>query len=288
MTRRHLSTAILILGLAGLAVAAFALRRDVDSAAAAEPRVAIPTVLLAMTSVVAAAHSWSALAGTDGASRGRRRAEFYRAQLAKYLPAGALLTAAGQTALASTEAGRTRSLGSFAINAIGVVCAGLVFGPLVAIGLDRHVALRALLWCAPLALVFLNRRAAVAVLGKFAKNAELLPDQRAIVRSFGFSILNMASTSVAFVWLLSQIDDIELGLTAVGAFAIAWVIGFLIIPLPSGVGARELVLLALIPGISTAGLVTASVLHRLGTLGAEVAMAAVTTRRLGEAIDTLE
>lgn len=279
VTRRRLNALILVLAFAGLAVAAVTLRDQVDASAATDPKVGIPAVLAAVISVTAAAWSWSTLAGVDAHSSGRRRSEFYRSQLAKYLPAGALLTAAGQTALASTEAGRTRSMGSLAINAIGVICAGLVWGPVVALTLERHVLLRLALAVAPVGLLLLDRRLAVRVLGRLLGDPEELPSQPAILRSFALSCVNMLATAWAFVWLLSNLDDVTVSPATIGGFALAWVVGFLIVPLPSGVGARELVVLALVPDVSTAGLIAASVLHRLATVVAELVLVLGTSRR---------
>jgi glycosyltransferase 2 family protein len=55
------------------------------------------------------------------------------------------------------------------------------------------------------------------------------------------------------------------------AFALSWVVGFLVFPLPSGIGVREAVLLAVVPGASSAALLGASLAQRFLVLGSEVA-----------------
>jgi hypothetical protein len=55
------------------------------------------------------------------------------------------------------------------------------------------------------------------------------------------------------------------------AFALSWVVGFLIFPLPSGIGIREAVLVAVVPGASSAALLGASLAQRSLVLASEVA-----------------
>ena len=59
--------------------------------------------------------------------------------------------------------------------------------------------------------------------------------------------------------------------TVVSAFALSWVVGFLVFPLPSGIGVREAVLLALVPGASSAAILGASLAQRFLVLASEVA-----------------
>ena len=62
-------------------------------------------------------------------------------------------------------------------------------------------------------------------------------------------------------------------------FIAAWVIGFLVIPIPSGVGIREAVLVAIVPGATAAPLLAASLAQRLVAIAAEL-LAVVVNRAL--------
>jgi hypothetical protein len=58
---------------------------------------------------------------------------------------------------------------------------------------------------------------------------------------------------------------------AVGAFLVAQIAGFLIVAAPAGLGVREALLsLALAPAVGSVGALSAAVLSRILTLGAEV------------------
>jgi glycosyltransferase 2 family protein len=57
----------------------------------------------------------------------------------------------------------------------------------------------------------------------------------------------------------------------ISAFALSWVVGFLVFPLPGGIGVREAVLVAVVPGASAAALLGASLAQRFLVLASEVA-----------------
>jgi hypothetical protein len=62
----------------------------------------------------------------------------------------------------------------------------------------------------------------------------------------------------------------------VGAFALAWIAGFLAIPFPGGLGVREAVVVLLIAGSAVAGVVlAAALLQRATQVVAEVGLAIV-------------
>jgi uncharacterized membrane protein YbhN (UPF0104 family) len=63
------------------------------------------------------------------------------------------------------------------------------------------------------------------------------------------------------------------------ALATGWVVGYLAVPVPSGLGIREAVLVAALPSLAAGPLVAASVAHRLLGLLAEVALAGIASGR---------
>ena len=107
---------------------------------------------------------------------------------------------------------------------------------------------------------------------------EDLPPQRAILTSFGFSLGNVLAFSVAFTVLLSDLTDVD-PVMATAALCAGWAAGYLVIFIPSGLGVREAVLLAALPSVPTATLLTASVAHRLLGLVAEAGLAGMTQIR---------
>jgi uncharacterized membrane protein YbhN (UPF0104 family) len=67
----------------------------------------------------------------------------------------------------------------------------------------------------------------------------------------------------------------------VSAYAIAWLIGFVLVPLPSGLGAREAVLVGLLHGLfPTSVLVAASVFHRIVQIVVEGLLALIASHRV--------
>jgi uncharacterized membrane protein YbhN (UPF0104 family) len=56
------------------------------------------------------------------------------------------------------------------------------------------------------------------------------------------------------------------------AFALSWTLGFLVLPLPSGIGVREAVLIAALP-VGAGPLLAASLAQRLLAMGADVTAA---------------
>jgi uncharacterized membrane protein YbhN (UPF0104 family) len=61
-------------------------------------------------------------------------------------------------------------------------------------------------------------------------------------------------------------------LEAVAGLSAAWLVGFVFVIAPAGLGVREAALVALWPEIDTATVVAASLTHRFSTLAAEVVL----------------
>ena len=61
---------------------------------------------------------------------------------------------------------------------------------------------------------------------------------------------------------------------ATSAFAVAWVIGFLVLPVPSGLGIREAILYTVLPGVPAGAVLASSLAHRLTTFIAEIILTA--------------
>lgn len=273
--RRWIRWTGLILGVIGLGVAVATTADDFDGSV--NPGVVPSSIgaILAIVSLTSAGRSWSTLlrAGSDGRDV---RGALYLSQLSKYLPAGGLIQAAGQVSMTVRgSVSASRAAVAFPIAALEIVVAGIVIGSGLALQSEVPTAARLLAAFAPVSVVVLHPAVLRTVLrlGRrvFSRVPEVdhLPEGRDILRSTFFATLNMAATSAAYVVLLSGIAPGVEWLPTFHAFSAAWVIGFLVVPIPSGLGIRESVLVALVPGLDVAVVLAASLAHRVVTVLAE-------------------
>lgn len=239
--------------LAVVAVAALlvALQRAVqDAEAVALPgagRLAVAAGLLAV-SLVMAASVWAIL--LPGLNLRQVFPGFALAQLAKYVP-GSVWQGVGQVADAhrlGVGAG-TASLAFMVQLAVQVIAAaGASAVALVMPGLPIWLRVPAAL--APFALVLVNRRWLAALIGLLARRSSRLrgarldlPTQAALVRATWRSGVTILAIGASFAVLLPT-DSIPGMVGTAGVFMLAWLVGFLVVPLPAGVGVREAVLVA--------------------------------------------
>jgi hypothetical protein len=94
---------------------------------------------------------------------------------------------------------------------------------------------------------------------------DLVPPQRAILVSSAWSVATLLASGGAFALLVSDASNGTL--VAILGYALAWAVGFLALPFPSGLGVREAVLVAVVG--PTAPVIAASIVHRLVTIAAE-------------------
>jgi uncharacterized membrane protein YbhN (UPF0104 family) len=161
--------------------------------------------------------------------------------------------------------------------AFTTIVAGCTLAPGLVFAASLPTWLRATALCGLLAPALLNRRAlAVALhaahrLIRRVPDPDVLPTQRRILVSFAWSLGNAVTGSAAYTVLLSGTTTDVNPVVVISAFALSWVVGFLIFPLPSGIGVREAVLVAVVPGASSAALLAASLAQRFLVLASEVA-----------------
>ncbi|MGH8935316.1 MAG: hypothetical protein ACRDXD_03445 [Acidimicrobiia bacterium] len=191
-----------------------------------------------------AAGGWLALIGRQG-NLALARA-FYLSQVGKYIPGG-IWQAVGQVGLAR-EAGVPLGKAALAypVHALVQAAAGAAVGAGLALtpGVSTPIRWGALLLSA--LLILLNRPWMVAVVSLIERRRPLvrsaeLPDQRAILAAFGWSVASMLAFGGGFAALLGSTDR---PLAGIPAFAFAWTVGFLAVPFPAGLGIREVALIA--------------------------------------------
>lgn len=225
-----------------------------------------------------AAAAWVALFDVDDrAERRTLTGALLLSQLAKYVPGGGVIQVTGMVAMSRGERlGAARLalglpvMGLSVIAAGGVALAGLSVADTELAGWLRPFALvglaaPALLWRPLMATVIDTGHR----LWSRIPSSEGLPSQRAIVVSSAWTAVSLAATALAYAVLAESFagdhDVVSLALV----FSVAWVAGFLVLPVPGGLGVREVVLVALIGG-SGASIVGASLAHRVITIAVEL------------------
>jgi glycosyltransferase 2 family protein len=207
---------------------------------------------------------------------------FFAGQLGKYVP-GSVWTAAIQADLGRRRAiaGATM-LVSYMVALMIAVATGGVVGLLVLFGAGapRAVALWMLLLAAIVGAALLrpgwmNRGLAWA----FARAGRTPPPVELPPRALAACVAWLIACWLLFglhAWLLARplgAGTADLAPT-IGAFALAFVAGLLVVPLPAGAGVREGVLVATLAGsIGAPAALTVSLVSRLVLLGVDVVMA---------------
>jgi hypothetical protein len=248
----------------------------------------LAAAILIIVGLFCLARGWVMLL-PEQASKRSIAAGFYASQLGRYIP-GAVWQALAQVGLA-TRAGASLSHAStaFGIHALVQLAAGGAVGAaLVLFGSGIPLAIRL---SAPLALLplFLLRRKwlvrALHIVERLTRRTfadDLVPSQGAILSSYGWTVCTLVANSLAFTLLLSSLPGGVSILASSAAFGLAWTIGFLAVPFPSGVGVREAVLLVTIGyTVSRSHVIAASISHRLVVMAAELLVVMSSRIRFG-------
>ena len=218
---------------------------------------------------------------------------FVMSQLGKYIPGGVWL-GAGQVGLAvAAGASMARAVGALAVLGIAVAVAAAVAGAVLApvvFGASAETLAAAALGATMLLL--LDRRWMRALAVRAGKRLSrrtatdrlevVVPPQPAILRAFALVSGTVICSAIAFVVLLHGIAPGIDAVPAAAAFCVAWLAGYLVPGLPSGIGAREAVLVGLLPG-NAAPIVAASLAQRVVLMLVEATLLGLTHVRLSSA-----
>lgn len=267
----------LIGGVAALLVFSRTDEDPLDILLGAWPVVLIASLVYAFGMLVYSA-SWAALFD-HSENRKLIALAFLISQPVKYLPGG-IAQPVGQVALTAqvTNTG-VRTVVAFPVHVIiNVVAALTLSSPLLFIvevpNWSRWaIVLVPLLWAA------LDRRWMSTVLNAlgrlhrvFRVSAEL-PAQEGIHSGFRLALAAHASMFLAFGVLTAASVPGWSMLSLALAYGLAWAIGYIALPAPAGLGAREAVLaLLLAPTLSTLDVVKISAVHRAMTLAVELTL----------------
>lgn len=222
--------------------------------------------LVTSIGILLATSGWVALA-EGGAPAGPLRGGFLAAQLGKYIPGG-VWAGVGQLGF-GVGAGLSAGCATGALAAYGVILLAAA-GTVAALTAPWAVAMPAP-WIpiTALALPLLLVRGwlvqLVRVLAAILPSrlpVPVIPGQVPILSCFIWLVPSMLCLAVGFAIVL-RATGLELPMTSIlPAFCVAWLAGFLAFGLPSGLGAREAVLVMMLDsGVGV--VVAASVTHRL-------------------------
>jgi uncharacterized membrane protein YbhN (UPF0104 family) len=275
---------------AAVALALVAVVRERDAVGAALGRADVGLVVASAVPgagfLVLGMLGWRAVLADLGSNLPLPRAfaAFFVGQLGKYLPGGVWNVVAVAELTADLAVPRRRSLAAMAVATLVSVVTGLALGaPTVLLGAEGAVTPWA--WAAipvlavGLAPPVLNRLLAVAL--RWARRPPLEQPLTAggVARAAVWSSLAWASAG-AQTWLLA----VALGTTpswralasCTGAYAMAWIAGFLVFVLPAGIGAREAALAALLPAaLGAGGAIAVALLVRVAQTVADLVLALV-------------
>lgn len=229
---------------------------------------------------------WRALLADLGSPVPFRRATrvFFVGQLAKYIP-GAVWPLLAQMELARVlGVPRRRSAAAFVLT-MAVTMAGGVFlavATLPLLGTDDAAGYRWLLLLTPLVPVALYPPVANRLLGLGFRLIRREPldrplTTRGVARAFGWTVLAWTVFGLHIGVLVAELGvpahrAIPLG---IGAFAVAWCVGPIVMIAPAGAGVREVALVALLaPALGSGGALVVALASRLFLTVADLLLAA--------------
>jgi SAM-dependent methyltransferase/uncharacterized membrane protein YbhN (UPF0104 family) len=207
----------------------------------------------------------------------------YLSQLGKYVPGG-VWQPSSQVALARS-AGVTLADAAvaFPVSVIAVVAAAATTAGVLLVlpGSPLSGGLRAVVGLGPLALVFLHRSWMAKALELARRRVKRIPDhavlpqQSQISASAAWQLLAVVGQGLSYAWLIHDLDGSVGLIPATGGFALAWLVGFVAVPIPAGLGLREAVLVGVLGGMTgTQTVLAAAVAHRLVNIACEILMIA--------------
>jgi uncharacterized membrane protein YbhN (UPF0104 family) len=278
--RRLLQTILLLLGLAAIAVTIAETVHDAKGRVMPSTGALVIAGLFCVAAIVASARAWAGLFSdllVERANRVLLRGTFYLSQLTKYLPAGGAVQAASQLGLAPTAGvPLKRAAVAFPVSIVGAVAGGATIGAGLVFATDLPGWVRVLSLLGLSSVILLHRGLLARVLDLSRRvihripTADQLPRQRDILLFYGWALITIGSLCAAYTVLLGSLVSDQHPFQVFCAFAVSWVIGFLAIPIPAGVGVREALLVGLLPGVGTAPLLAASLALRLLSIGSEL------------------
>jgi len=207
---------------------------------------------------------------------------YLRAQPAKYVPGGWAQPVSQVAHTANLGAHVGRATVAYPVQAVCLMVAGATLGSGLGFSEEPSSTLRWVSLAGLLSLVLLSRRwmmAVFALVGRAFRRGgwgALVPPQEASLKCFAWSLCVIGFMAAAFSLLAAgSYSGSVPPLTMISVFSLAWVAGFVAIPVPAGVGVREAVLMSVLGSAGPASVAVAlSVAHRGLQMVAELVLAA--------------
>lgn len=276
LTRRLLVGSFLVGGLLAAGLALWAALGQADEEVLPPPGRWVLAALCAAVWLYTATRAWVALFEAP-AQRRTLTGAMLLSQLGKYVPGGGLVQVTGMVAMSRSDQVSTSRLAlGLPVIALSVVATGGVAVGALSLA-DTALPGWARVLClvgfaSPLVLWRPLMAAAVRIAGRVFRRVpppDDLPSQRAILVSAAWNAVSLTATALGYAVLVQPLGtDTDL-VSLVVVFMVAWTAGFVVLPLPSGVGVREAVLVGLISGAAVSS-VGASVAHRVINIVVEV------------------
>lgn len=271
-----------LLAVAGLAFMVATLRADTQSLSwSLLPGVPVAMGLIALlvVSLLVSYGMWMLV--LDTRPSWRSLAAYLIAQVAKYVPGG-IWHGVGQVAshaATSPDVSVGATGVAYAMQSVAQVAAGSVFAILaLALGVgDTPVARATVVLVVGLAVLLYRPwvQAAATFLSRRwprGRAALVVPAQARILQVAALGTVTLALQGAVMAVLSTS--DPQVAIRVVAAYGVAWAVGWLVLPLPAGLGLREFMLVALLPGLDPALLVAASLAMRVGQVIAEMLLVA--------------
>ena len=235
----------------------------------------LESLILALIGLAAGALAWRTLLSDVGVPLplGTTTRVFFVGQIGKYLPGGVW------PLLAQMELGRDAGAGRRQVGAVAVVvmAVNVVTGLLVAVACLPFTSSSALhragwlLILLPVGLALLHPRMLSRLIGRALRllrrePLEQPPTMRGVVAAVGWSLVMWAAFGAHLYVLADPLAEAghRMPLLATGGYALAWVVGFLVVIAPSGAGVREAMLvLALAPALPAGEAIAVALLSRV-------------------------
>lgn len=263
-----------------LGLAAVALVRDREAVADAIGRMGAGSIAASAASgvvyVVLTMLAWRAVLLDLGSSLplGAAARLFFVSQLGKYVPGGIWNILAAAELGAEHRIPRRRSLTAMMVTILVSIVTGMAIATL-AVALAPPDVTEQFGWAVllfPAAAVLLVPTVLNKVLTRLLRLARRPPLEhpitaRGTLSAVGWSLLAWCVAGL-HVWILGVAVGLEPTLAAFalvcGGYALAWIVGFLVVVVPAGIGAREAVLLAALLGqLDRGGVLTVVLMSRV-------------------------
>ena len=247
--------------------------------------VVVALVVFGLAAMTLLGVNWLLIVRHGGAPAPWRRGLywFFVGQLGKYVP-GAIWPMVAQMELGRRLGlPRRRSAAAFVLTMLVVFTSALFVasGALPLLGRDGTAGYRWLLVLTPLIAGLLHPRVLNRLLGLFFRLLRREPLERplsgrGVIRAFGWALVAWAWFGLHIAVLMTELDvPVSRALPlALGAFAIAWCAGPVVMIAPAGAGVRELALVALLaPVLGPAGALVVALASRLFLTVADLLLA---------------